>query len=101
MAGPPSLQIPSPPGADATPVVVVVIVAVAFVAARATKVFLLRLPFGQPRFRGTGGATSGTSVFFPLPSSLTAKPLREDMAGPSLEEKPRSGNVPSTANAPS
>jgi hypothetical protein len=52
-------------------------------AARASKVLLLRLPFGRPRFRGTGGDPSGASTSFPLPSgilsSLAAEPLGDDM----------------------
>jgi hypothetical protein len=54
-------------------------------AARASKVLLLRLPFGRPRFRGTGGDPSGASTSFSLPSgilsSLAAKPLGDDMTG--------------------
>jgi hypothetical protein len=72
---------------------VVVVVAVAAAAARAAKVFLLRLSFGCPRFRDAGGVISGASAFFPLPSGTpsppTAEPLREDMAGQSLEERRR------------
>jgi hypothetical protein len=54
-------------------------------AARASKVLLFRLPFGRPRFRGTGGNPSGASTSFPLPSgilsSLAAEPLGDDMTG--------------------
>jgi hypothetical protein len=54
-------------------------------AARASKVLLLRLPFGRPRFRGTGGDPSGASTSFPLPSgilsSLAVEPLGGDMTG--------------------
>jgi hypothetical protein len=62
---------------------------VAAAAARAAKVFLFRLPFGRPRFWDAGGAISGASVFFTLLSPPTAEPLREDMAGKSLEERRR------------
>jgi hypothetical protein len=75
------------------PVAAVVVAAVAATAARAAKVFLLRLPFGHPHFRDTGGIIFDTSAFFPLPSGTpsppTAEPLREDMAGQSLEERRR------------
>jgi hypothetical protein len=40
-------------------VAVVGVMVVAATAARAAKVFLLRLPFGRPRFRDAGGAISG------------------------------------------
>jgi hypothetical protein len=54
-------------------------------AARASKVLLLRLPFGRPRFRGTGGDPSGASTSLLLPSgilsSLAAEPLGDDMTG--------------------
>jgi hypothetical protein len=58
--------------------------AVAVIAARASKVFLLRLPFGRPRFRDAGGDVSG--ALFPYSPSVgtlstpVAEPLREDMA---------------------
>jgi hypothetical protein len=67
----------------------VVVAAVAAMATRAAKVFLLRLPFGRPCFQDAGGAIFGASVFFLLPSPPTAEPLREDMAGQSLEERRR------------
>jgi hypothetical protein len=85
--GPRLLGTPSPPGARATPVAAVGVTAGAAAAARATKVFLLRLPFGRPHFRDTGGAISGASAFFPLPSPSAAEPLGEDMAEQSLEER--------------
>jgi hypothetical protein len=54
-------------------------------AARASKVLLLRLPFGRPRFRGTGGDPSGTSTSFLLSAgispSLGAEPLGDDITG--------------------
>jgi hypothetical protein len=59
-------------------------VAAAFTA-RASKVLLLRLPFGRLRFRDVEGAISGalTSSLFPSGtlSSLAAKPLGDDMIG--------------------
>jgi hypothetical protein len=59
-------------------------VAEAFIA-RASKVLLLRLPFGRPRFRDTEGTTSGASTSFSLPSgtlsSLAVEPLGDDMTG--------------------
>jgi hypothetical protein len=36
----------------------------AAVAASAAKVFLLRLPGGRPRFRGTGGIAAGSLTLF-------------------------------------
>jgi hypothetical protein len=58
--------------------------AAAAIAARASRVFLLRLPFGRPRFRDAGGDISGAlSSFSPSIGTLsppTAEPLREDMA---------------------
>jgi hypothetical protein len=54
-------------------------------AARASKVFLLRLPFERPRFRDVGGVISGALASLSLPSGNlsppTAEPLREDMTG--------------------
>jgi hypothetical protein len=81
---------PSPPGARAAPVAAALVGAAA-AAMRATKVFLLWLPFRRPRFRDAGGVISGASAFFPLPSETPSPPtvesLREDMAGQSLEER--------------
>jgi hypothetical protein len=37
-------------------------------AASATKVFLLRLPGGRPRLRGTGGVAAGSFALFLLPN---------------------------------
>jgi hypothetical protein len=37
-------------------------------AASATKVFLLRLPGGRPRLRGTGGVAVGSFTLFLLPN---------------------------------
>jgi hypothetical protein len=54
------------------------------IAARAPKVFLLRLPFGRPHFQDAGGDISGALSSFSLPSGTlsppTAELLREDMA---------------------
>jgi hypothetical protein len=58
--------------------------AVAF-AVRASKVLLLRLPFGRPRFRDTEGAAPGASTSLWPPSGtltlLAAEPLGDDMTG--------------------
>jgi hypothetical protein len=97
--GPRLLGALSPPRARATPVAAVGVTAVAATAPRAAKVFLLRLPFRRPHFRGTGGAISGASVLLPLPSPSAAEPLREDMARQSLEEGQRNGSAPLTASA--
>jgi hypothetical protein len=63
----------------------------AVAAARASKVFLLRLPFGRPRFRDAGGVISGALAPFSLPSRIlsppTAEPLREDMTGLDSERR--------------
>jgi hypothetical protein len=63
--------------------------AAAAIAARASKVFLLRLPFGQLRFRAAGGDVSSAlasfSLLFRTLSPPTAELLREDMAGPGSE----------------
>jgi hypothetical protein len=60
-------------------------------ATRASKVFLLRLLFGRPRFRDAGGVTSGAVVPFSLPSRILSppmvEPLREDMTGPGSERR--------------
>jgi hypothetical protein len=52
-------------------------------AARASKVFMLWLPFGQLHFRDAGGDISGAlSSFSPSVGTLSppmAEPLREDM----------------------
>jgi hypothetical protein len=54
-------------------------------AARASKVLLLGLPLGRPRFRDMEGAVSGASTSFSLPSgtlsSLAVEPLGDDMVG--------------------
>jgi hypothetical protein len=64
--------------------------AAAFVV-RASKVLLLRLPFGRPRFRDVEGAVSGasTSSLFSSRtwSSLAAEPLRDDMIGLGSERR--------------
>jgi hypothetical protein len=65
--------------------------AAAAFAARASKVLLLRLPFGRPRFRDVEGAVSGalTSTLLPsgTSSSLAAEPLRDDMIGLGSERR--------------
>jgi hypothetical protein len=65
-------------------------VAAAF-AARASKVLLLRLPSGRPRFRDVEGAVFGalTSSLHPSGtlSSLAAEPLGDDMIGLGSERK--------------
>jgi hypothetical protein len=82
---------PTSPGARAARVAAEGVVAAAAAAAGAAKVFLLRLPFGRPRFRDAGGVISGASAFFSLPSGIssppTAEPLREVMAGLSSERR--------------
>jgi hypothetical protein len=54
------------------------------IATRASKVFLLWLPFGRPRFRDAGGdISSALSSFSPSDGTLsppTVEPLRKDMA---------------------
>jgi hypothetical protein len=59
--------------------------AAAAFAARASKVLLLRLPFGRPRFRDVEGAVSGASTSSLLPSgtssALAEEPLGDDMIG--------------------
>jgi hypothetical protein len=59
--------------------------AVAAFTARASKVLLLQLPFGQPRFRDAEGAISGALTSSLLPSGtlspLVAEPLRDDITG--------------------
>jgi hypothetical protein len=75
----------APPGALVTRVAAEAEGATAAAATRASKVFLLRLPFRRPRFRDTGGAISGALASILLPSRtlspLAAEPLREDMTG--------------------
>jgi hypothetical protein len=59
--------------------------AAAAFAARTSKVLLLRLPFGRPRFRDVEGAVSGASTSSLLPSGtlspLAVEPLGDDMIG--------------------
>jgi hypothetical protein len=59
--------------------------AAAAFTARASKVLLLRLPFGRPRFWDVEGAVSGALTSYLLPtgilSSLAAEPLGDDMIG--------------------
>jgi hypothetical protein len=76
---------PASPGVLATRVTAEAEGATTAAVARASKVFLLRLPFGQPHFRDTGGAISSALASFLLPSRtlspLAVEPLREDMTG--------------------
>jgi hypothetical protein len=82
---------PTSPGALAARIAAEVEGATAAAAARASKVFLLRLPFGRPRFRDAGGVISGALASFSLPSGIlsppTAELLREDMTGLGLERR--------------
>jgi hypothetical protein len=75
---------PASPGASVARGTTEVEGAAAAFAVRASKVFLLRLPFGRPRFRDAGGDISGAlSSFSPSVETLSppaAEPLREDMA---------------------
>jgi hypothetical protein len=99
---------PTSPGALAAWVTAEVEGAPAAAAARASKVFLLRLPYGRPRFRDAGGAIPGAWASFssfsgPL-SPPAAEPLREDMPGwargGEVRGEGRSGDVPSATGAP-
>jgi hypothetical protein len=76
---------PAPLEAPATWGATEVEAAAAAFAARASRVLLLRLPFGQPRFRDAEGAVSGASTSSLLPSgilsSLAVEPLGDDMIG--------------------
>jgi hypothetical protein len=65
--GPRFLGTPSPPRAGAAPIEVAAAGAAAAAAARAAKVFWLRLPFGRPCLRDTGGIVARIAIFFPLP----------------------------------
>jgi hypothetical protein len=78
---------------------------VAAVAARATKVFWLRLPNGHLRLRDTGGVAAGLVTFFPLPfgrpglrfsgapSPPAPGPPREDMVGLCSDKKSEAEEV--------
>jgi hypothetical protein len=65
--------------------------ATAAAAARASKVFLLWLPFGRPRFRDAGGIIFGALASFSLPSGILPPPmaesLRADMTGLGSERR--------------
>jgi hypothetical protein len=82
---------PTSPGALAAWVAAEVEGATAAAAARASKVFLLRLPFGRPRFRDAGGVISGALASLSFPSGNLsppmAEPLREDMTGLGSERR--------------
>jgi hypothetical protein len=89
--GPRLTETPASPGAPVAWSVAEVEGAIAALATRASKVFLLRLPFGRPRFRYAGGDVSGApSLSSPsigtLPP-LVVEPLRDDMIGLGLERK--------------
>jgi hypothetical protein len=83
--GPRFSGMPTAPGALVARVAMKAEGATAATAARASKVFLLQLPFGRPHFRDAGGDASGALASFSLPSGTlsppTAEPLREDMTG--------------------
>jgi hypothetical protein len=89
--GPCFSETPMSPGALAARVAEKVEGATTAAAARASKVFLLRLSFGRPRFRDAGGVISGALTSFSLPSGIlsppTAEPLREDMTGLGSERR--------------
>jgi hypothetical protein len=82
---------PASPGAPVARGTTEVEAAMAAFAMKASKVLLLRLPFGRPRFRDVEGAVSGALTFSLLPSgtlsSLAAEPLRDDMIGLGLERR--------------
>jgi hypothetical protein len=82
---------PASPGALAARVAAEVDGATAVAAARASKAFLLQLPFGRPRFWDARGVIFGALAPFSLPSEIlsppTAEPLREDMTGLDLERR--------------
>jgi hypothetical protein len=79
------------PGTLAVRVAAEVEGATAVAAARASKVFLLRLPFGRSRFRDAGGVISDAVAPFSLPSGILSPPtvesLREDMIGLGSERR--------------
>jgi hypothetical protein len=76
---------PASPGALAARVATEVEGATVAAVTRASKVFLLRLPFGRPHFRDVGGIVSGAWASFSLLSGTlsppAAEPLKEDMTG--------------------
>jgi hypothetical protein len=65
--------------------------AAAATTARASKVFLLRLPFERPCFRDAEGAISCALTSSLVPSGtlspLAVEPLRDDMTGLGLERR--------------
>jgi hypothetical protein len=101
--GPRFLGAPSPPRSRAAPTEAAVAEVAAAVAARASKVFWLRLPFGRSRLRDTGSFVTGLAIFFPLPfgrlgprfsdttSPLALGPPGEDMVGWSSNRKIETG----------
>jgi hypothetical protein len=84
-------ETPAPLGAPVAWGATKVEAAAAAFAARASKVLLLRLPFGRPLFRDVEGVVSGASTSSLLPSrtwsSLAAEPLRDDMIGLGSERR--------------
>jgi hypothetical protein len=80
-------RMPTPLGAPVAWGVAEEEAAAAAFAARASRVLLLRLPFGRARPRGTEGADSGTTISSLSPSEtlspLVGKWLGDDMVGPS------------------
>jgi hypothetical protein len=89
--GPRLTETPASPGAPVAWSAAEVEGATAALAVRASKVSLLRFPFGRPRFRDAGGNVSGApSLSFPSVGTLpplAAEPLRDDMIGLGLERK--------------
>jgi hypothetical protein len=82
---------PAPLGAPVAWGAMRVEAAAAAFAARASRVLLLRLPFGRSRLRDAEGAISGALTFSLLPSGtsspLLAEPLRDDMIGLGSERR--------------
>jgi hypothetical protein len=80
-------RMPAPLGAPVAWGVAEEEAAAAAFAVRASRVLLLRLPFGRPHPRGAEGADSGTSISSLSPSGtlslLARKWLGDDMVGPS------------------
>jgi hypothetical protein len=91
--GPHFLGKSTPPTAEAAPTEAATVGTVTAAAARAARVFWLRLPNGQPCLRDTGGVATGLSAFLSLPfgrpslrfsgapSPPVLGPPREDMVG--------------------
>jgi hypothetical protein len=84
--GPCFFGTPASPGAPVARGATEVEGAAVAIAARASKVFLLRLPFGRPRFRDAEGAIFG-ALTSPCSPPLAAEPLRDDMTGLGSERR--------------